>query len=76
LNTHENWQLIEGSEAGEALSASLRIELSRGKQLLSDIEPPTNARYAVPSVFKNASIGKLEIDNMSFSADNDQATDC
>lgn len=72
----EDWQLIEGTETDGRSTVSLRIETHSGRQVLSDIKPPAHAWFAVPSVFKNASGGKLEIDNISFSAVGSLAEDC
>jgi len=57
-----DWQLIEdaGIEASVIESKDSVVEILA-------IRPPESARFAVPTVFKNASSGSFKVDNLIFS---------
>ena len=56
----QHWQIMENQ------GQSINVQDASGPVVFDDISPPARARYAVPSVFKNASRGTLLLDDLVF----------
>ena len=65
------WQAIEGADSEFEIT-----EKFNDRYEFSDISPPSNAQYAVPSLFKDASKGIAFADNIHFSAVTDATVEC
>lgn len=64
-----DWQTLEQSEA--RLLVESRVD---GRFSLADAQAPGNARYAVPTLYKDASKGIVYADNVTFSPEHGSCT--
>ncbi|MFK7889759.1 MAG: serine/threonine protein kinase [Granulosicoccus sp.] len=65
-----DWQVIEGADSEFEIP-----EKTDGRYMFGDVSPPAQARYAVPSLFKDASRGIAFADNIEFSSGK-ESNDC